>query len=139
MFLAIPMVGITDIDHPFAVLQFDPLADESPAAVLAAQQASVPKDTLVGTGTGIFCFAFLKKRLRQFPRLTGHDHRQIVFMAELFFWVGEAEGLVYLIALALVADQCADVALILKDTTNHRRVPQIFLEDPILRVGQSLV
>ena len=57
-------------------------------------------------------------------------------MAKLFFRVGEAEGLIDFIALALVADQCADVALILKDTTNHRRVPQIFLEYPILRIRQ---
>ena len=139
MFLAIPMVGITDIDYPFTVLQLNPLADESPAAVLAAQQASVPKDTLVGTRPGIFCFALRKKCLRQFPCLTGHDHRQIVFMAELLLRVGEAEGLIDFIALALVADQRTDVTLILKDTTNHRRVPKIFLEYPILRIGQSLV
>ena len=60
-------------------------------------------------------------------------------MAKLFLRVGEAEGLIDFIALALMADQRADVALILKDSANHRRVPQIFLEYPILRVGQSLV
>ena len=40
-------------------------------------------------------------------------------MAELFLRVGEAEGLIDFIALAFVADQRADVALILKDTDRN--------------------
>jgi hypothetical protein len=73
------------------------------------------------------------------PYLTGHDHWQIILVAELLLRVCEAEGLIDLIALALVADQGPDVAFISQDSRHHRCVPQIFFEDAILGIGQSLV
>ena len=60
-------------------------------------------------------------------------------MPELLLRVCDAEGLIDLIALALVADQRADVAFISQDSRHHRCVPQIFFEDAILGVGQALV
>ena len=60
-------------------------------------------------------------------------------MAKLLLRVCEAEGLIDFIALALVADQSADVALISQDSRHHRCVPQIFFEDAILGVGQALI
>ena len=60
-------------------------------------------------------------------------------MSELLLRVCEAEGLIDLIALALVADQSADVALISLDSRHHRCVPQIFFEDAILGVWQALI
>ena len=74
-----------------------------------------------------------------FPYLTGHDHGQIILMAKLLLRVCEAEGLIDFIALALVADQSADVAFISQDSRHHRCVPQIFLEDAILGVWQALI
>ena len=60
-------------------------------------------------------------------------------MPELLRRICEPKGLIDLIALALVADQSADVALISQDSRHHRCVPQIFLEDAILGVGQALI
>ena len=52
-----------------------------------------------------FLFALCKERLSLLPYLTGHDHWQIILVAELLLRVCEAEGLIDFIALALVADQ----------------------------------
>ena len=60
-------------------------------------------------------------------------------MAKLLLRVCEAEGLIDLIALALVADQGSDIAFISQDSGHHRCVPQIFFEDAILSVWQALV
>ena len=60
-------------------------------------------------------------------------------MPELLLRICEPKGLIDLIALALVADQRADVALISQDSRHHRCVPQIFFEDAILGVGQALI
>ena len=60
-------------------------------------------------------------------------------MSELLLRVCKTESLIDLIALALVADQGADVAFISQDSGHHRCVPQIFFEDAILSVGQALI
>ena len=87
----------------------------------------------------IFLFAFCKERLCLFPYLTSHDYWQIILMSELLIRICEAKGLIDLIALALVADQGADVAFISQDSRHHRCVPQVFFEDAILGVGQALI
>ena len=106
------MVGVADIGDPFPAFQLNAFPDKGSATVLAAKQSTVPEYAPVGARTNIFLFAFCKERLCLFPYLTSHDYWQIILMSELLLWVCETEGLVDLIALALVADQSADVAFI---------------------------
>ncbi len=112
MFPAIPMVGVADIGDPFPAFQLDSFSDKGSATVLAAKQSAVPENAPVGTRTDIFLFALCKERLRLLLYLTSHDHWQIILMPELLLRVCETEGLIDLIALALVADQGADIAFI---------------------------
>ena len=112
MFFSIAVVGITAVLHPFATFQFDPFAHEGAAAVLTAEQAAVPEHTPVCPRPDIPLFSLPEKCLGLLPDLPGHNGREVVLVPELLRRLGEAEGLVDLVALALVADQGADVTLI---------------------------
>ena len=60
-------------------------------------------------------------------------------MTELFFGLCETEGLVNFVTFAFMADERSDIALVPENASYHGRVPEILLEDDVLRVGQAFV
>ena len=60
-------------------------------------------------------------------------------MPELFFRFCVAEGFVDFVPLTFVTDERAYITLVPENARYHSRVPEILLEDGILRVWQALV
>ena len=60
-------------------------------------------------------------------------------MTKLFFRLCEAESFVDFVPLTFVTDERAHITLVPENARYHSRVPEILLENDVLRVGQTLV
>lgn len=104
----------------------DSFSHKGAAAVFTAQEASIPQDTLIGSGPDISLFPFRQQYLSLLPNFSGYNRWEEVLVPELFLGLGKAEGLVDLVALTFVANQRTDITLILQNAAHHPPIPEIF-------------
>ena len=83
----------------------DAFSHKGAAAVLTAQEASIPQDTLIRSGPDISLFPFRQQYLSLLPNFSGYNGREEVLVPKLLLRLGKAEGLVDLVALTFVANQ----------------------------------
>ena len=113
MLLAVAEVCVADVLYSFPAVQLDTLSDKGPSAVTAAEQSTVTQDRVPTPGTDTGGFALGDQVLYLPPHFFRDDGREEVLMAELLLRLRKSKGLVDLVPLTLVADQCAGVDLIL--------------------------
>ena len=139
MLLAEAVVGAANIGDPFTAFQMDALAEHGSAAVLAAEKSTVAQDLLRGRGAHVQPFPLRQHHLRLLPQLRRDDRREVILVTKLFFRLCEAESFVDFVPLTFVTDERAHITLVPENARYHSRVPEILLENDVLRVGQTLV
>ena len=117
----------------------DSFSHKGATAVLTAQEASIPQDTLIGSGPDISLFPFRQQYLSLLPNFSGYNGREEVLVPKLLLGFREAEGLVDLVALTFVANQRTDVALILQNAAHHPPVPEVLFQDGVLGIGSVFI
>ena len=95
------------------------------AEEIAEAEASIPQDTLIGSGPDISLFPFRQQYLSLLPNFSGYNGREEVLVPKLLLRLGKAEGLIDLVALTFVANQRTDVTLILQNSAHHPPVPEV--------------
>ena len=139
VFLPISVIGVTGILHPLSAFRMDSFSHKGAAAVLTAQEASIPQDTLIGSGPDISLFPFRQQYLSLLPNFSVYNRWEQDLVTKLLLGFREAEGLVDLVTLTFVANQRTDVTLILQNSAHHPPIPEVLFYDTVLGIWSVLI